>query len=229
MKVLYIHGLESGPTGRKSVALAEAGFEVAAEKMPCGRNDVLADPWVRLTGVAALVWGLFAVLAFGAPGLVAVVLLLAVASVLAKPFLMRRVWERSIAVQVAAIATHHPDVIVGSSFGGAVALELQVRKIWQGRTVLLCPAHQLVAQRANVRGAPSRIPPVVEGRTVVVHGRQDETVPFQHSEALVQSTAAKFIAVDDDHRLSINSTAANLKQWVELSADSTDATGSSAP
>ena len=43
-----------------------------------------------------------------------------------------------------------PDVMVGSSFGGAVVLELIQRGIWSGPALLLCPAHNLIARCHDV-------------------------------------------------------------------------------
>ena len=41
----------------------------------------------------------------------------------------------------AAVREFHPDVIVGSSFGGAVAVFALLSQFYTGPTVLLCPAH----------------------------------------------------------------------------------------
>jgi predicted esterase YcpF (UPF0227 family) len=46
----------------------------------------------------------------------------------------------AIATQEAALAASAPDVLVGSSFGGAIAVDLLARGVWRGPTVLLAPA-----------------------------------------------------------------------------------------
>ena len=123
---------------------------------------------------------------------------------------MRRMMARSVDVQRRALAGHPIDAVVASSFGGAVAVELLRTGAWTGPTVLLCPAHGLVAERARL---PVPTLPAVD-RVLVVHGRADAVVPLAHSEALVAGTRARLVVVDDDHRLSATATPANLAAWV---------------
>ena len=208
--VLFIHGLESGPRGSKSRALEQAGFTVIAGQMPCGRKAILLDPAVIALGVAALTV-LIVASSFGAIGFLICVVSYAVLQRFVRPMLVRRMFRRSLAVQLALLAANQIDVVVGSSFGGAVAVELLHTGAWKGRTVLLCPAHRLVAGRAWL---PASTLPADASHVVVVHGRQDETVPIDHSRALVKGTAAKLIEVDDQHRLSATATAENFTAWV---------------
>lgn len=97
----------------------------------------------------------------------------------------------------AAIATaqdeydlYRPDVIVGSSRGGAVALNID-----SGETplVLLCPAWK--------RWGVAR---VAKPNTVILHSRADDVVPFDDSEELVKISGlppTALIEVGYDHRL----------------------------
>lgn len=207
--VLFIHGLESGPRGHKARALADAGFEVVAVQMPSNRDAVLRDvvTWAPvLLSVVALISAAFAGFVWFAGMLV----LLAVSAKSFRAAVTRRMWRRSLEVQRAALRAHSIDVVLGSSFGGAVALELLAKGDWKGRTVLLCPAHRLVAQRARV--TPSRLPDQPD--VLVVHGTRDETVPITHSRELVEGTRAKLIEVDDTHRLTDTATPENLKAWI---------------
>ena len=85
---------------------------------------------------------------------------------------------------------HQPDVIVGSSRGGAVAMTIQ-----SGETplVLLCPAWK--------RFGTSR---TVKTNTTILHSRADEVIPFADSEELVRNSRlpkAVLIEVGTDHRL----------------------------
>jgi predicted esterase len=89
------------------------------------------------------------------------------------------------------------------------------RGAWKGPTVLMCPAHRLVAGRAWL---PSPTLPPDASHVVVVHGRQDETVPIEHSRSLVKGTAAKLIEVDDEHRLAATATAPNFTAWIKLAS-----------
>ena len=209
--VLFIHGLESGPQGRKSRALTEAGFKVVAVQMPSSQRAILRDPLVVTVGVALVASLAMAAMAGLLPFL-ATVLVCALALTTARPLITRRMWHRSLSVQRHALAENAIDVVVGSSFGGAVALELVSRGEWKGPTVLLCPAQRLLASRAWL--TPTTLPPTRE-HVVVVHGRQDEVVPLEHSRQLTGGTRAQLREVDDDHRLTTTATAANFRVWVE--------------
>ncbi len=104
-------------------------------------------------------------------------------------------FEGCVAVQSAALREFRPDVIVGSSFGGAVAIALLARGVWRGPTVLLAPA----AARLDVR---NHLPGDVT--VTVAHGLGDEIIPVEHSLALIADSSparVRFIEVDDGHRL----------------------------
>jgi pimeloyl-ACP methyl ester carboxylesterase len=209
--VLFIHGLESGPRGKKAEALSRAGFTVVAEQMPCGRRGALRDP-VVLCASGVMVLGVIAAgVRQGMMGVLLAGMFVAVTQGFVRSRLIRRMVRRSLAVQVRLLEGQKVDVVVGSSFGGAIALELLARGLWTGPAVLLCPAHRLVAERAWL--ASKKLPDEAS-KVVVVHGRQDETVPPEHSRSLVRNTAAKLIEVDDDHRLTANATPENFRAWV---------------
>ena len=213
--VLYVHGLESGPGGTKARNLASAGFNLVATQMPCNHGAMLRDPWfpgVLLVGVA-LVAGLSW---FGGP--LGCVLGVGVAVYTRGPVVAHwvyRAFERSVAVQVNMLARHEVGAVVGSSFGGAVALALLQRGHWKGPTVLLCPAHNLIADRAR-RVRPVSLAGLDASRVVVVHGQQDTTVKPVDSRALVAGSGARLVEVQDDHRLTVHATPDNLRGWVEM-------------
>jgi len=212
--VLYIHGLESGPTGSKVRALQAAGFDVRARQMPCHPRRMRADPWM----IAYLAAAAFALLAGAAAGPLPFGLALGAAVAARRPvvqLVLRRAVDASVAVQRAALAEGPVDLVVGSSFGGAIAHRLLLDGAWRGPTVLLCPAAQLVAARAGQPPPPglSALPAAAAARVVVVHGRCDEVVPFDHSVALVRGSAARLLPVHDDHRLSHSASAAGLAAW----------------
>lgn len=210
--VLFVHGLESGPTGPKARTLQAAGFDVVSVQMPSSRREWVRDPITWLPFIAALV----AVALSMTRGLVptlATVVLVALSAPAMRVALTRRMWNRSLALQREQLRTHAIDVVVGSSFGGAVALELLARGDWSGPTVLLCPAHRLLAARARL--TPSELPKELRAKVLVVHGRADETVPLEHSRALVDGRSdVTMVEVDDDHRLTANSTPERFREWV---------------
>ncbi len=85
---------------------------------------------------------------------------------------------------------HKPNVIVGSSRGGAVAINID-----SGDTplVLLCPAWKNWGTFTTIKP-----------HAVILHSRQDDVIPFADSEELVANSGLPpdtFIDVGDDHRL----------------------------
>jgi len=84
---------------------------------------------------------------------------------------------------------HHPEVIVGSSRGGAVAMNLRQNL----RLVLLCPAWRWFG---SVR--------IVKPGAVILHSRGDLIVPFQDSVELLRHSGIPgdaLIETGSDHRL----------------------------
>lgn len=82
---------------------------------------------------------------------------------------------------------HQPDVVVGSSRGGAVAMNMNCG---DARLVLLCPAWKKHGTARKVKPA-----------TVILHSRADDVVPFGDSEELAKKSGATLIEVGTDHRL----------------------------
>ena len=85
---------------------------------------------------------------------------------------------------------HQPDVIVGSSRGGAVALNLDSDDT---PLVLLCPAWKKWGVVAKTKTS-----------TTILHSRRDDVVPFQDSVELVRNSSlpdSTLIEVGSDHRL----------------------------
>jgi hypothetical protein len=101
---------------------------------------------------------------------------------------------------------HHPDVVVGSSRGGAVAIN-----IGSGSTplVLLCPAWKNWGTATTVKPG-----------TVILHSRADEVVPFADSEELVKNsglTPESLVVVGHEHRLADPESLAKMLEAVERS------------
>ena len=82
---------------------------------------------------------------------------------------------------------HRPQVVVGSSRGGAVALNIDSGG---AKLVLLCPAWKKWGTAKSVKPG-----------TVILHSRADDVIPFADSEELARNSEAKLIEVGTDHRL----------------------------
>jgi alpha-beta hydrolase superfamily lysophospholipase len=89
-----------------------------------------------------------------------------------------------------AFDKHLPQIVVGSSRGGAIAMNMECGA---AKLVLLCPAWRKYGTAKTVKPG-----------TVILHSRADDVVPFEDSEELVTNSglpASALVAVGSDHRL----------------------------
>lgn len=98
----------------------------------------------------------------------------------------------------------HPDIIVGSSRGGAIAMNLQ-----SGPTplLLLCPAWRSWGRASTVNH-----------QTRILHSRNDEVIPFVDSQALIANSGLPpeaLIEVGSDHRLADPAALAAMRRQLE--------------
>jgi len=99
-------------------------------------------------------------------------------------------FEEAVRIAQTEYDQHQPDVIVGSSRGGAVAMNFDSKDT---PLVLLCPAWKNWGSATTVKP-----------KTTILHSRADDVVPFENSEELVRnSRLAAWILVEcgTDHRL----------------------------
>ena len=121
-------------------------------------------------------------------------------------------FEACVALHAATLADFAPHVLVGSSFGGAVAVALLQRGLWRGATLLL-------AQAALRRGLPARLPEDVD--VWLVHGDRDALIDPEDSERLAASGTpgrVRLMRVDDDHALHGSVSEGRLEAWVRALA-----------
>ena len=98
-------------------------------------------------------------------------------------------FDAALRIGQAAFDQHKPDVVVGSSRGGAVAMNI---RSGDAGLVLLAPAWKKWGDAKSAKP-----------RTVVIHSREDEIVTFDASEELVaNSELATLVEIGTDHRLS---------------------------
>jgi hypothetical protein len=98
-------------------------------------------------------------------------------------------FEEAVKIAQEEFDKHQPQVIVGSSRGGAVAMNVRSN----ARLVVLCPAWKKWGMARTVKPG-----------TVILHSRADDVVPFAHSEELAKKSglpASALIEVGTDHRL----------------------------
>jgi alpha-beta hydrolase superfamily lysophospholipase len=106
------------------------------------------------------------------------------------PALPDEEFEAVVRIAQAKYDRHRPAVVVGSSRGGAVAMNLDSDDT---PLVLLCPARR---KHGTAR--------IVKKDTTILHSRADDVVPFADSEELVHTSglpASALVEVGSDHRL----------------------------
>jgi alpha-beta hydrolase superfamily lysophospholipase len=99
-------------------------------------------------------------------------------------------FAESVRIAQAEVDRHHPDVVVGSSRGGAVAMNVDAKG---AALVLLCPAWKKWGTATTVKPG-----------TVILHSETDDVVPIVHSRELVARSGlpvTALVIVGNDHRL----------------------------
>jgi hypothetical protein len=98
--------------------------------------------------------------------------------------------EEAVRIAQAEFDQHQPQVVVGSSRGGAIAMNIE---IGSARLVLLCPAWKRFETVKTVKPG-----------TVILHSRAEDVISFADSEELVGNSGlptSALIEVGTDHRL----------------------------
>ena len=103
------------------------------------------------------------------------------------PGLPHENFAEAVRIAQAEFDKHRPQVVVGSSRGGAAAMNIDSG---EAKLVLLCPAWKRYGTARTVKP-----------NTVILHSRADDVVPFTDSEELAKIGKATLIEVGTDHRL----------------------------
>lgn len=99
-------------------------------------------------------------------------------------------FDKAVRTAQAEYDQYKPDVIVGSSRGGAVAMNINSEYT---PLVLLCPAWKNWGSAKKLKS-----------NSVLLHSRQDDVIPFADSEELVTNSGLPLetlIEIGHDHRL----------------------------
>jgi hypothetical protein len=116
-------------------------------------------------------------------------------------------FEAALATAQAEFDKHQPQVVVGSSRGGAVAMNINSG---HAKLVLLCPAWKKYGSAKTTKL-----------NTTILHSRADDVVLFTDSEELVRNSdlpPSALIEIGNDHRLADPEPLAVMLACVELSA-----------
>ena len=103
------------------------------------------------------------------------------------PYLPKSSWEESMAAAQKIIDEEEPDVIVGSSRGGAVAMAINPAN---SKLVLIAPAWKRF-----------QVSPQVSNSTIVLHSADDDIVLFEDSNQLKEKCNVTLISCGACHRM----------------------------
>jgi hypothetical protein len=94
-----------------------------------------------------------------------------------------------------------PDVVVGSSRGGSLAMNIS---LGDARLVLIAPAWMALGKAETV---PSS--------AIVLHSPNDDVIPFEHSRQLAERSGCRLVAVGEDHSMTDETALQALLRAVE--------------
>ena len=104
-----------------------------------------------------------------------------------EPELPPGAFQESLELAQSYIDEHAPDVIVGSSRGGAVAMNVDPRG---ARLVLVAPAW-------NIYGTNTKI----ASDSTILHSRADDVVPYSDSVTISVLNKVELVEAGEDHRM----------------------------
>ena len=205
-RVLYCHGLESGPLGYKVRELRKQGFDVTAPAMSMS----IYNPLEKNSLIRSLINPLSLVTRWPTQWL---------------PGAMDDSFAACVDVMRQTIkADNDFDVLCGSSWGGAVSCAVIAESTWTGPTVLLCPA--LATKERWVGGSIeysvesitaklAALPAERKARLLLVHGTADTTVPLDDSQRLAEATGIQLELVEGgSHGLGSIVKDGRLAEWL---------------
>lgn len=231
MRVLYLHGLESNPEryhqgdgNSKWERLVKAfpppdnaccGPDLLTGRRALNRRHSIGRSFVSLREVRAAGASSFLCLSatlagavplrLGLPGALAPLAYLAVHRRRLLELSVAASMEGSLGLALAAVGSFQPDVVVGMSWGGALAALCLQRAAYTGPLLLLAPACEAIAgwlppgsklQEELRRPLPART------RGLVVHGTADAITLLRDSEALCRGTRLGLrVSQGDGHML----------------------------
>jgi len=106
------------------------------------------------------------------------------------PALPHEDYDAALAIAQAEFDRHQPAVVVGSSRGGSLAINM---RIGDAKLVLLCPAWKKYGKATTVKA-----------NAVILHSRADDVIPFADSAELLANSGLPrelLVEIGTDHRL----------------------------
>lgn len=113
-------------------------------------------------------------------------------------------------LQEKAVEEFKPDIIIGSSWGGAIAASLIVENKWNGKTILLAPAFHRINEKADIYYSLNRVDGNNDKRIMIVQSEHDKLVTFDDGYKILNllkhnnknNITLEFINDESGHRMS---------------------------
>lgn len=203
--VLFIHGLEAGINGEKGVYLRKTfkncicpDLQVSKFKVYLKNSflrNMLTNPYflgvtssfIMISYLLFTKFGLFPTIIIGLLTLIPI-------ATLSRKHLIRtavkKSLENNIEIAYSQIVKHEPKVLIGSSWGGSVVLNLIQRGLWNGHTILIAPAfynvNKVVYNNEKDKIKEFRLSEHknLNGKIIIYHSIDDEVIPYEDSEYL---------------------------------------------
>jgi hypothetical protein len=110
-------------------------------------------------------------------------------------------FRKCLGIAQSAVDEHQPDVVVGSSRGGAIGMNIPLSDT---RLVLIAPAWYHLGKADTVAAS-----------AIILHSPRDEVIPFEHSRQLADRSGCRLVAVGEDHAMTDDEALQSLLQAVE--------------
>tara|TARA_B100001094_G_C18125857_1_gene769416 strand:+ start:281 stop:763 length:483 start_codon:yes stop_codon:yes gene_type:complete len=112
------------------------------------------------------------------------------------PALPRESFAESVAIAQEVIDNEMPDLVIGSSRGGAVAMSVSTRG---AGLILIAPAWKRFVDEDRMKEFKVRVD---SQNTIILHSDHDDLVLPQDSDYLSESFGVKKVCVGESHRMS---------------------------
>ena len=128
--------------------------------------------------------------------------------VVINPYLPSDNFAESTHIAQTAFENEDPDVVVGSSRGGAVALAMDTK---DADVVLIAPAWN----HRDELDIPKSVKYTSPSTTRILHCREDEVVRYEDSEYLAEVLGTEITECGENHRMSDEDALATLAEIVD--------------
>jgi len=179
MKILYLHGLKGSPGGLKATYLKE-NYDAYAPRLNTQELQGLQAPKETETDS-------WEGISFDD-----------IENAIQLPLMQSR----------NAVTAGNPDIIIGSSMGGAILSRLVEEGVWSGPCIFLASA-------ARRLFGILKLPAHVGKQSYWIHGSNDTIVPWKDSMNIAKNSGGTVEIIDDCHRLAMAVELGSLKCAIE--------------